>query len=136
MRNKRNPYAMAHSLRGGAGSGAHRDKRRREKYPLPADEDDEPAWADPYAPEWTRACERTGGRSGDTSVINVTEGRAHKPLSREFLLNRGYCCDTGCANCPWKEGDSTVTTIPNSEDSDPASDTPIEVKGPSTCDGE
>lgn len=25
-----------------------------------------------------------------------------KPLSREFLLKRGYCCKNGCLNCPYK----------------------------------
>ena len=25
-----------------------------------------------------------------------------EPLSREFLLNRGYCCNNGCTNCPYK----------------------------------
>ncbi|MCP4889018.1 MAG: hypothetical protein GY904_20705 [Planctomycetaceae bacterium] len=24
-----------------------------------------------------------------------------QPLSREFLLARGSCCDSGCANCPY-----------------------------------
>ena len=24
-----------------------------------------------------------------------------KPLSKEFLLNRGYCCGNGCLNCPY-----------------------------------
>ena len=28
---------------------------------------------------------------------------SYKPLSREFLLNRGYCCKNNCLNCPWKE---------------------------------
>jgi hypothetical protein len=27
----------------------------------------------------------------------------HKPLSREFLLKRGYCCNNGCKNCPYKK---------------------------------
>ena len=27
----------------------------------------------------------------------------HKPLSREFLLKRGYCCDNGCKNCPYRK---------------------------------
>jgi hypothetical protein len=26
-----------------------------------------------------------------------------EPLSREFLLNRGHCCNNGCKNCPYKE---------------------------------
>jgi hypothetical protein len=26
-----------------------------------------------------------------------------EPLSREFLLSRGFCCDYGCLNCPYKE---------------------------------
>jgi len=25
----------------------------------------------------------------------------NKPLTREFLLNRGFCCDNGCKNCPY-----------------------------------
>lgn len=25
-----------------------------------------------------------------------------QPLSREFLLNRGFCCNNGCINCPYK----------------------------------
>tara|TARA_Y100000401_G_C8235769_1_gene180457 strand:+ start:137 stop:652 length:516 start_codon:yes stop_codon:yes gene_type:complete len=25
-----------------------------------------------------------------------------KPLSREFLLKRGFCCNNGCKNCPYK----------------------------------
>lgn len=24
-----------------------------------------------------------------------------KPLSREFLLDRGWCCSNGCTNCPF-----------------------------------
>ena len=24
-----------------------------------------------------------------------------KPLSREFLLSRGYCCHNSCTNCPY-----------------------------------
>jgi hypothetical protein len=27
----------------------------------------------------------------------------YKPLSREFLLKRGYCCNSGCTNCPYKK---------------------------------
>lgn len=26
-----------------------------------------------------------------------------EPLSREFLLNRGHCCNNGCKNCPYKK---------------------------------
>lgn len=25
------------------------------------------------------------------------------PLSREFLLERGFCCNLGCVNCPYRE---------------------------------
>ena len=25
----------------------------------------------------------------------------NKPLSREFLLSRGWCCKNGCVNCPY-----------------------------------
>ena len=27
----------------------------------------------------------------------------YKPLSREFLLQRGHCCNNNCLNCPYKE---------------------------------
>lgn len=27
------------------------------------------------------------------------------PLTREFLLSRGKCCNKACVNCPWKEGE-------------------------------
>lgn len=27
----------------------------------------------------------------------------YKPLSRESLLKRGYCCNHGCKNCPYKQ---------------------------------
>jgi hypothetical protein len=27
----------------------------------------------------------------------------YEPLSREFLLKRGYCCNNGCKNCPYKK---------------------------------
>jgi hypothetical protein len=26
----------------------------------------------------------------------------NKPLSREFLLKRGFCCNNNCKNCPYK----------------------------------
>jgi hypothetical protein len=26
----------------------------------------------------------------------------NKPLSREYLLNQGSCCDNDCTNCPYK----------------------------------
>lgn len=25
-----------------------------------------------------------------------------KPLSKEFLTKRGYCCNNNCKNCPYK----------------------------------
>ena len=24
-------------------------------------------------------------------------------FTREYLLKRGYCCESGCRNCPWRE---------------------------------
>lgn len=40
-----------------------------------------------------------------------------KPLSREFLLNRGYCCHNSCENCPYSEeiviNESDLTQISN-----------------------
>lgn len=29
-----------------------------------------------------------------------------EPLSREFLLNRGFCCKNGCLNCPYEKEDN------------------------------
>lgn len=26
-------------------------------------------------------------------------------LTRRYLLNRGFCCDNQCRNCPYREGD-------------------------------
>ena len=26
-----------------------------------------------------------------------------KPLSREFLLSRGFCCKNNCRNCPYEK---------------------------------
>ena len=34
-----------------------------------------------------------------------------EPLSRQFLLNRGYCCENGCLNCPYKEKDNMTRLI-------------------------
>jgi len=33
---------------------------------------------------------------------DLEEDKMHNiPLTREFLLNRGFCCDNGCKNCPY-----------------------------------
>jgi hypothetical protein len=29
------------------------------------------------------------------------EDKINKPLTREFLLDRGFCCNNGCKNCPY-----------------------------------
>jgi hypothetical protein len=34
-----------------------------------------------------------------------------KPLSRKFLLSRGYCCGNGCLNCPYKKHLNMETPI-------------------------
>jgi hypothetical protein len=40
-----------------------------------------------------------------------------EPLSREFLLSRGYCCHNDCENCPYSEqiiiNESDLTQISN-----------------------
>lgn len=41
-----------------------------------------------------------------------------KPLSREFLLSRGRCCNNGCKNCPYKDGLKESTKEPNKGASD------------------
>lgn len=94
MSKNRNPYAMAHSLRGGAGAGTHKDRRQDIIDDL----------TDPYSPEWMDACPRGPDDLGDDNdVMTFTSGSTYKPLSRQFLLDRGYCCDTGCTNCPYKD---------------------------------
>jgi len=35
-------------------------------------------------------------------------------LSREFLLRRGYCCNSKCRNCPYKVNDKI--SLENLED--------------------
>ncbi|MEM1069005.1 MAG: DUF5522 domain-containing protein [Planctomycetota bacterium] len=36
-----------------------------------------------------------------------------QPLSREFLLSRGYCCNSGCKNCPYpKETEKSEPACP------------------------
>lgn len=92
MGKNRNPYAAAHSMRGGAGAGAHRDRRR----------DIEESWADPYSPEWVDACPATSGSGPRLCPDTGVRVKGYKPLSREFLLGRGYCCNTGCTNCPYE----------------------------------
>jgi|694.fasta_scaffold76491_7 hypothetical protein len=36
-----------------------------------------------------------------------------KPLSREFLLERGKCCKNSCKNCPWGFGKRLIDRITN-----------------------
>ena len=35
-----------------------------------------------------------------------------KALSREFLLKRGYCCKSGCQNCPYGYTEKVDPTLP------------------------
>jgi hypothetical protein len=37
------------------------------------------------------------------------------PLSKEFLLSRGYCCSNGCQNCPYTRYDFIKQRILNGE---------------------
>jgi hypothetical protein len=105
MSKHRNPYAQAHSLRGGAGSGTHKDHRQEiiDRF------------TDPYSPEWMDLCPKGGDLPTDpcrarvdNDVKTIPSGTAcgqppagPPPLSRDFLLRRGYCCDMGCTNCPF-----------------------------------
>ena len=98
----RNPYAAAHSMRGAAGAGAHRDARRREIDRLEAD------LVDPYGPEWMEACDRPSG--GDTGVTR------EEPLSRQWLADRGACCGCGCTHCPYIPRHSRDETNTGGED--------------------
>lgn len=100
MPKNRNPYAQAHSLRGGAGSGVHRDRRQEII----------DHFTDPYSPEWMDLCPRGTDlptRAPDPRVDNdvktIQSGSAYPPLSRDFLLQRGFCCNRDCTNCPYKD---------------------------------
>lgn len=88
MPRNRNPYAMAHSLRGGAGAGSHKDHRQ----------DIIDDFTDPYSQEWMELCERAPAAAPVDNDVKVLQ---HNPLSREFLLERGFCCGSGCTNCPY-----------------------------------
>jgi hypothetical protein len=97
---RRNPYAAAHSMRGGAGAGAHKDRRREILDDL----------TDPYSQEWIDACPVPARVDADTSVRvsgSMPAPGVYKPLSREFLLARGYCCNSGCTNCPYGDGEGS-----------------------------
>src|SRR5260221_14182846 len=39
-----------------------------------------------------------------------------QPLSRKFLLSRGYCCGSGCRNCPYVDKHSTISQMQLSPD--------------------
>ena len=32
-----------------------------------------------------------------------------KPLSREFLIKQGSCCNNNCINCPYKKNNMKIT---------------------------
>ena len=38
-----------------------------------------------------------------------------KPLTKEFLISRGYCCGNQCENCPYipkyKKGNAVVSVV-------------------------
>ena len=96
MSKNRNPYAIAHSLRGGAGAGAHKDRRQDIIDDL----------TDPYSPEWMDTCERAPTPACDDTGVKDLHPNRPKPLSRQFLLDRGYCCGSGCTNCPYTTEES------------------------------
>ena len=39
-----------------------------------------------------------------------------KPLSREFLLNRGYCCHNSCTNCPYNMKEEALKLLEEIEE--------------------
>ena len=39
-----------------------------------------------------------------------------EPLSREFLLNRGYCCKNGCTNCPYNMKEEALKLLEEIEE--------------------
>lgn len=34
-------------------------------------------------------------------INQFKEPHTHNPLTREFLIKRGYCCSMKCLNCPY-----------------------------------
>ena len=44
---------------------------------------------------------------------NVFPKMKHKPLSREFLLKRGYCCNNKCKNCPYRKKKGANKRLPS-----------------------
>jgi len=36
-----------------------------------------------------------------------------EPLSCELLLERGYCCDLGCQNCPYRDEEQKQIACPH-----------------------
>ena len=51
------------------------------------------------------ACEACGG-----DLLPLLD--ANGALSRDFLLARGSCCDTGCRNCPYRKAGGASCTAP------------------------
>jgi len=45
----------------------------------------------------------------------VTLENTPRPLSREFLLKRGWCCNYGCQNCPYQENKVKTTVTQRTE---------------------
>lgn len=33
-------------------------------------------------------------------------------MTRDYLLARGYCCESGCRHCPYLEGDAPSQSLP------------------------
>jgi hypothetical protein len=44
----------------------------------------------------------------DSSEPNEGDFEEDGALSRTFLLRRGFCCQLGCKNCPYRQNSGTA----------------------------
>ena len=47
----------------------------------------------------------------ETTTFVEIDGRIVQVLSREFLLERGVCCDRGCFLCPYGDEDNSDCVV-------------------------
>jgi len=43
-----------------------------------------------------------------TDIDFTLNHQGKKVFTREFLIRRGYCCQCGCFNCPYRENQSSI----------------------------
>ena len=48
--------------------------------------------------------------AGDPTYVDPATG--FTVMTREYLLARGYCCESGCRHCPYLDGDAPSQSLP------------------------